>query len=244
LKLVVTCVVLLATVGAVWSIKLVPRMSVVVLTFVGFIVYRTLYAVEPYFMWYLPPFMAICFLLSGAGVSWIAQQSAITATGISLAVLLPYAIQLPFTLPLDRMVQYNIEDDVRIKVGKELNSLMGPADTAVLEPLGFIGWEARNKTIYDCPGLGSPKAFAAFKHAARRHAGCDHTMIGMVKVLNPTFVVLRPIELAEFTKKMPDFTNEYEAISSIDAEPGLRVARWGLSYMSIDMHFQIFRHRQ
>jgi hypothetical protein len=80
-------------------------------------------------------------------------------------------------------MQRQIEMKVRLAAGLRLSELMKPEDTAVLEPLGYIGWAARNKTIYDMPGLGSQVSVDALKAKPNP---------SLTDALRPDYAVLRP----------------------------------------------------
>ena len=76
-------------------------------------------------MWYMPPFVALLFVLTGGGITAIATGGSPAAALLAAAILAPYAMHMPFTLPLDRTVQREIEDGVRSRVGKILDGLIG-----------------------------------------------------------------------------------------------------------------------
>ena len=238
LKLIVALVVALALAGSVFSCRINRKMAAPIIATVLFFTYIIIFRVNTYFMWYLPPFMALLMFLCGIGFASIAsvwggqRQVAV----IALLLTLPYASHLPMTLYLDKMVQQEIENNVRSKVGIALNQLMKADDTVVLEPLGYIGWYAQNKTIFDWPGLGSPIAFAAAKKTRR--------MSGLIQELNPTFLVLRPRELTNCQNEIPEIMQKYDVVDRITARDGLRLSRYGLLYNILgDSDFSILaRH--
>lgn len=235
LKMIVGDVVTLAVIGAVHAVRIQPRMFAVVGFVAGFIAYRTIVRVNPYFMWYLPPFTALLFLLAAFGVSWIAMRLRPIAVAASFALVLAYATPLPYTLQLDKRMQEGIEVAVRSKTGKILNGMMSPNDTVALGPLGFIGWEAKNKTTYDFPGLASPKAFAAY----RKH----HHMTGLITELSPTFLVFRPAEWKEFNERAPALVAKYRAVAQVQADPSLSLSVGGAAYYLMDNDFIIYRRQ-
>jgi hypothetical protein len=184
-------------------------------------------------MWYLPPFLALVFLLAGVGLNWLAKLSVPAAATIGVAIAIPYAVQAPFTMPLDRRQQVNIEVAVRTKVGQRLNALMSPNDTVVLEPPGFIGLEILPRRTYDFPGLTSYHAFEAWKNY--------HHMTGLIIDLKPEFVVQRPAERAEFEGRQPELAQHYVPIETIEAPPGLKLENLGLVYYVLDNKYTIYR---
>lgn len=236
LKATVAVVVALALLGAVSALRLNNRMLAILAFLAGFFAYRVLTRVSGYFMWYLPPFTALLFLFAACGVSWIAQRQRIVAVATACALFFLYAMHLPFTLPLDRQEQAVFEEGIRLRVGEELFALMGDQDAVLLEPLGFIGWAAKNKTIYDVPGLGSPKAFAAF----RRH----RTMSGMISDLWPTFLALRPLEWDEIVARTPDIAARYEVMRTFETTAPLPLKAGSASYVAGNAKFTIYRLRQ
>lgn len=234
---IVTILLMLFFLGAFEVAKRDKRMIAPVLGIILFFVYRSFFTISNYFMWYMPPYMAMVFLIAAAGIQ------AISATGLShkilsAAVIIAYTIHLPFTLPLDRAVQQDIENQVRLPMAIRLNELMGPDDTAFMEPLGYTGWYARNKTIYDFPGLGSPIALAALKGPARGQG-----MPGVARELRPTFMVLRPNEWADIQKWLPDLAARYETVEHFRLKSPVSLKHWGLAYWVIDADYRILRLR-
>jgi hypothetical protein len=147
LQIIVASVALLAIAGSIRSLISGRRLLPVVGLVFGFAVYRTLYAIDSYLMWYLPPFTALFFFLAAYGLDWVSKTSRSAAIVVGCDIALAYAIPLFIAMPIDRAFQREIEFGVRWQVGKELNQLMKPGDTVTLEPLGYIGWVARDKTI-------------------------------------------------------------------------------------------------
>jgi hypothetical protein len=235
LKIVVALVLALALAGAVHAVRLQPRMLAVFAFLAGFAVYRVAARVNPYFMWYLPPFTALLALFAACGISWLAARQKALAVLAGCGLLGSYALHLPFSLPLDKRTQDAIETDVRTRIGKELNAMMTDQDAVLLEPLGFIGWEAKNRTIYDVPGLASPKAFASFK----RHVSIP----GMIRDLSPRFLVQRPNEWADLSRQAPDLAARYEAVRTVEAPPTLTLNVPAASYSNGDRSFTIYRLR-
>ena len=117
---------------------------------------------------------------------------------LSLGLAFAYAMHIPFSFPLERIMQREIEEKVRLAAGLRLNELMRPEDTAVLEPLGYIGWAARNKTIYDMPGLGSQVSVDALKERRRP------SVATLIDALKPNYAVLRPRELGTLKNDYPE----------------------------------------
>ena len=206
---------------------------------IGFIVYRSATVLSTYFMWYLPPFAALLFLLAAYGLSRISdvQRGLAAALGCGVAAL--YAWHIPFSFPIEKTVQAGIECDVRYRTGLRLNALMSQNDTVALEPLGYIGFAAYNKTIYDYPGLGSPITVKAL-------SGKDNeSLYEIIRALNPSYLVLRPIEVKRFHEKTPEAAARYVLVDSVTARPDLRLERWGYDSsrnLAADGTFLIYRN--
>lgn len=238
LKCVVLGVVSFSLFGAYRVLIINRRVWAIIVLVAGFFVYRTVTANGPYTMWYLPPFMALFFLLVGSGVTFAAKKAKVATLVVSLLLTISYVAPLIFVLPLDKKMQEEIEIGVRTKVGRHLNELMTSSDTAVLEPLGYIGWQARNKTIYDYPGLGSPIALEALKTKPGTGLG------GMMELLAPTFAVLRPDVANDINIYLPKTAALYETVSHIKLEKPINLTNWGLSYLLIDNDFIILKRKK
>jgi len=124
------------------------------------------------------------------------------------------------SFPRERNVQLYTNEAVETETGKRLNALMSASDTVVLEPLGYIGWAARNKTIYDSPGIGSKVSTAALLHT-------HESVWGLAAALRPTFLVMRPRELEELGASYPDVAKLYQQVDEVKAPPDYRACAWG-----------------
>lgn len=232
LQTIVATLVALALVGGVYAIRTNPRMTVPFLSLLFFFAYRITFTMEPYFMWYMPPFVALIFLFAAAGIT------AMRVLGTPLAAVLAIAYALPvfFLLPLDRTMQEAIENGVRAPLGRRLNQLMGPDDTALMEPLGYTGWNARNKTIFDFPGLAS-------RVALQSHKKSPQSMPSVINDLKPTFLALRPGELENLRKALPDTAALYQTVDHITAQQPVTLENFGAAYWLIDNDFTILKKR-
>jgi hypothetical protein len=203
--------------------------------FLSFFVYRNVTVLNSYFMWYLPPFVALAFLVAGFGLSRLSRRLPKVGIAIGVAIGFAYAAHLPFSLPLDRKVQKRIEVPVRVTTGRILNGLMTEKDTVVLEPLGFIGWEAFNKTVYDFPGLGSKIAARAVQDPTHR------SLVGLVDALQPTFLCFRPYEVAKLKRDFPETAAKYALVTTIRTPSKVRLSKGGYQYAVFDDEFRILR---
>jgi hypothetical protein len=165
LKAIVALVLLLFLGGLVISAMRKPGLLIAGVAFIGFVAYRNSIIMNSYYMWYLPPFTALLFIVAGYGLSELAAKARWPAIALGMILAISYALHIPFSMPLDKKVQETIEVNVRERTGYSLAGMMkNPDDMVVLEPLGFMGLAAFNKTVYDYPGLGSKVAVRATKH--------------------------------------------------------------------------------
>jgi hypothetical protein len=188
--------------------------------------------VQPYFMWYTPPFMALTFVTIAYGVSAINRASEAGAVIVAAVLVVAYASHLPFTLPLDRAQQIAIEDNVRHQTGVALRAMMKPGDTVLLEPLGYIGSQVRDRTVYDIPGLASDTVLRA---KVKLGEG------GMFEAIHPDFMVLRPQEVARIGGEAPGFLDGYSKRATFQSAVGDDLSFHGLTYkVEVDSVFYIY----
>lgn len=236
LKAIVTLVLLLFAGGLVISAIRKPALLIAGAAVIGFVAYRNSTILNSYYMWYLPPFVALLFIVAGYCLSELAARARWPAIGLGMILAFAYALHLPFSMPLDKKVQEKIEVEVRQRTGYMLAGLMkNPDDTVVLEPLGFMGLAAFNRTVYDYPGLGSKVAVRAVKNLS------PPRVAGLVHALQPTYAVLRPNEFGDLTRRFPETAARYELAARMRAAPGLTLRNMGYSYRVIDHDFRILR---
>jgi hypothetical protein len=232
---VVLGVIALALIGLAASVWTRPKLITIAGLVVLFVAYKTGSVIDRYYMWYLPPFMAVLFVFVALGIARIGRLTEIGAVAIVAIVVAAYATPFLWSLELDRRTQVEIEQGVRTVVGRKLNQLMGRDDTVVLEPLGFVGWEARNKTIYDFPGLGSRIAVSALRDVS--HASLET----LAAALRPTFLMLRPAELAALRSAYSDVAAAYEPVDGARLAGPANLRFLGLSHLTVDDDFTILR---
>ena len=81
-----------------------------------------------YFEWYGVPVVAVTVILAAIGLDRLTRLCRTAAVAVPATVLaLAYAIQIPFTLPLEARVQHEIEDKVRQPLGGYLGEVRRPA---------------------------------------------------------------------------------------------------------------------
>ena len=236
LKAIVAIVVLLFLAGAVTAAIRKPVLLLPTAAVCGFLVYRNTTILNSYYMWYLPPFLALLFIVAAYGLSQLSEHVPRSAAVLGVGVAVCYALHLPFSMPLDRKVQASIDVDVRERTGYLLSTMMiNPEDTVVLEPLGFMGWAAFNKTVYDYPGLGSRIVVQTMKNL-------PHPKIAdLIDALRPTYAVLRPYERRDFVRRFPETASRYEVASRIRTKPDFALRNMEYAYRVIDNDFSILR---
>jgi hypothetical protein len=236
-ELVASLAIALACAG-VWAAARRDRLWVLPAVFVaGFFAYVVILLVPGYFMWYLPPVMAVVFLYVGAGLDELLRQRHRWRVGVAVLLLVAYAFHIPFTFPLERRVQHQVEDAVRRPIGRYLDHVMTPDDGVVLEPLGYIGFEALGHTTWDYPGLSSKVVtdeLSSLPHDER-------TMDRLVVDLRPRYVVFRAVEYSEFSEAWPDVAAKYDVVRRFDADPRLDLTIGPVNYGSADLHFVVLR---
>ena len=238
LKGIVYTISALFAVGVASSIKKKDyKFIVLVLTVLSFFAYRTLSTINPYFMWYLPPFLALFFVIAASGISAISSSYRAPAAVFSILIVVFYGMHYPTTLSFEKMVQNDIDNAVRSEVGRRLNTLMNESDTVFLEPLGYIGIEIRGKTTYDFPGLSSPKVIATIRDLPQVRMG------GVVERLKPTFIVFRAEEIAELNSYFPMVASQYKIIDHIKAQEEVRWDRGYYARYPWDTEFFILKRQ-
>lgn len=235
LKGVLATLLVLLALGLVFAARQKSILLAVGAALAGFLFYRNSTIQNSYYMWYLPPFVALAFLVAGYGLSQVGSRFPGFAWIIGPGIAFCYALHMPFSFPLEKKVQREIEIAVRDRAGRILDRMMTKDDTAVLEPLGFIGWAARNKTLFDFPGLGSKISVATVKNLS------PPTVPAMIDALHPTYAVLRPPEFDELIQRFPATAAKYEEAARILAKPGVRFHAMGYAYFNGDTDFRILR---
>jgi hypothetical protein len=258
LKAIALTVVGLAVLGAIttWNRRSWrPAIAVVVL----FALYKLIFLTLGYFEWYGVPPLAVLILLAAAGLDRVTRLLAaalsriVTVTPSQLAALpvvclaLAYAIQLPFSIPLEARVQHDIEDKVRVPLGEYLGQVVKPGQTITSESSGYVGYYT-NGTLYDFPGLVSTTAVDAERRVDANW--WDPGPLGpatpelLARVLHPDWLVLRSPEVARMVQRYPDILRQYRPVRRFQvsaAQSSLSLG--GLSLANPDRAFIVFRRK-
>ena len=131
-----------------------------------------------------------------------------------------------------------IEDGLRRKIGEWLHENASPGDTVFMEPLGYIGYFSGLRT-YDFPGLSSPKVVEAISRL-----GLDYAPL--IRELKPTWLVLRPREMAAIHNVNPMLLQwDYAPVQTFDRRAAVKqLDVHGLGYIEYDAAFMVFKRRQ
>jgi hypothetical protein len=196
-----------------------------------------LHQIYPY-PWYLPPW-ALLAAIAWAGALALpiaSSRYAISAgrivagllIGISLCLLLVCAWQ-------NRVQQRLIENGVRREVGLWLSAQASAHDTVFLESLGYIGYFSGLKML-DFPGLSAPEV-------TRVLANGDHSYASVIATFKPTWLVLRPQEIAQEHLVESPVWRQYRPVYQRSAQSQLDAIRWlpGRAWLESDADFIVLR---
>ena len=194
------------------------------------------------FPWYSPPWLVLAALAlaltfdaaaASARPRWLASTARIVA---ALAIVAQLSILIGTAWEM-RVQQRYIENQVRRSIGEWLARTAAPTDTLFLEPLGYIGYYSRLKT-YDYPGLSSSEVVATVHSGARRFTE-------VIARLHPTWLVLRPFELANPAAPQNAALRDYEYVRQWNVRPELDAIRFlpGREWLEHDAQF-IVLHRK
>jgi hypothetical protein len=196
------------------------------------------------FAWYVPPWsflaaMAVAIIADAAlsaseraarrTLSSMLRITVLSVIAVQFAVLLATAWQM-------RIQQRTIEDNGRHAIGDWLRTHAEKGDTVFMEPLGYIGYFSQLKT-YDFPGLSSREVVAAIHSGAKRYAD-------VVARLNPTWLVLRPVQNARQGFDPQGKIPGYHEVRRWDAQPQLDAIRFlpGRRWLEYDATFILYHH--
>ncbi|MDR2673514.1 MAG: hypothetical protein LBC18_01230 [Opitutaceae bacterium] len=211
------------------------------IVFMLFVLYNCMFVHTTYYMWYLPPFTALAAMTAAIGINAVFERKKAAGWLIVSVLVLLYLLPLPFLFSIEKQAQEFVENGVRKKVGERLSDLMGDTDTAVLEPLGYIGYYGRNKTIYDMPGLGSKIAVASLKKRPAANGTIAYGLAWLCQDLRPSFAVLRPAEHRAIREILPDFDKEYQLLETIGTQNYMHQSGPLVVDRGLDACFIIFR---
>lgn len=192
------------------------------------------------FPWYLPPWSVLAAIVLGLALDapagrWPRLRPALrilgaVIVGVQVGIWLATAWQM-------RIQQEAVETGVRRQIGELLAREARPHDTVFMEPLGYIGYFSRMKTL-DFPGLSSPEVVAAVRRGATSYSA-------LITELKPDWVVLRPVEAQRADILRHRVLDDYILIKSWDARPRLNAVAYlpGRPWNEFEASFQLYRRR-
>jgi hypothetical protein len=238
LKLVALAVLALALLGAVSSWRFGPWRAATVYVAL-FVVYKFYFLPNYYFEWYYPPVLALLFFLCALGIQRLAAPIPRLAAAAAASVAILFALHMPFSFPLEATIQKRIEDRVRAPLGAYLGRVVKPGESITSESSGYVGWDT-NALFYDFPGLTSKTVY----NVLRETNGTYTNVCGVVYLLHPDWVVLRPFELAFCRSINPRTLAHYRFDRRFRvSEASSSLEHWGLAFDDIDRDFILLRRR-
>ena len=112
--------------------------------------------------------------------------SAALAAACLLVLGVPLAWHLR-SITRDIVTAQRLEDEVRKPLGQWLAANAGPAETVMLEPIGYIGYHSRLRVL-DIIGLVSPQVIPCYRSTEANPLAC------IVERNRPDWLVLRTAE--------------------------------------------------
>lgn len=204
-----------------------------------FATYRLLTLPEGYYEWYYPPVTALVALCAGLGITYVHRLARKTGIVLSVGLFAVFALPLPSMIVLDSRIQHDIEDRVRVPMGKWLNVNVPPGESVTSESAGYVGYFGRVK-LYDYPGLTSKETLAIMKRLGPER----NSLFELVRAAGSDFVVLRPSERQAFQEQFGDVADDYKEVASFGVPFEQTKLEWGgVAMVNIDREFVVMRRR-
>ena len=259
LKLVAWVVLALAAVGvaANWRRRALWAAIAYVLLFIA---YKFVFLTIAFFDWYGVPAAALIMLFAAAGLDRVAKwsagvlrpriglRSAYFAAVPAVCLAIAYSVQLPFAIPIEARVQHDIEDRVRLPLGKYLGRVIPEGQSFTSESSGYVGYYT-NGTLYDFPGLVSKTVLERFDEYGAKSWPETTSLFRarspqlVIQLLRPDWLVLRPSEWMTLKNLFPEAAREYRPVRRFAVATGdVFFESGGLVVRNIDADFTVFRH--
>lgn len=134
-----------------------------------------------------------------------------------------------------RVQQKEVENGVRMQIGKWLKGQIGENDRIYLECLGYIGYFSGGKML-DYPGLASPSVTKLLKNG--------RNFVTVIEPLQPEWIVLRPDEFkgmyqSAYFRNNYDLAKVFTSVEKIKAYKHLP----GESVLLHDASFLVFKEK-
>ncbi len=192
------------------------------------------------FPWYVPPWSLLGVIALAFGAEALAgrwpRTLPVVRTVAALIVVAQAGMWLATAWQM-RVQQAVVESGMRRAIGEWLGRNARPGETVFLEPLGYIGYYSRLKTL-DFPGLSSAEVVAAVRGGAKSYAA-------LIEKLQPDWVVLRPVEAAREDFKRRPVLNDYDLVRSWDVLPQLEAVTYlpGRPWNEFEARFLLYRRK-
>jgi hypothetical protein len=197
--------------------------------------------------WYYPPAAMCCSLVLVQGLFTLADASrrrlpaarGIVATALGFTALFMASLLIASAWEM-RTQQRVIEDGNRVAIGLWLKSRVQDGERVYLEPIGYIGYFS-DACILDWLGLVSPEVVRL------RRQGLDNAT--MIPVLNPEWVVLRPMDIVWMGRVKAhtgyDFSSHYEQADVFDRRQELAKVAFlpGRDWLNWDAAFFVYKRK-
>ncbi len=194
------------------------------------------------FPWYVPPWTVLAAIALGFGWDAVVQAEAARRwRGLvriaCLVVVFAQVAMLGAVAWQMRVTQTYVENGVRRPIGEWLHAHAAPGDSVFLEPLGYIGYFSKLKT-YDFPGLSSPEVVRAMRAGAVDYSS-------LIKLLRPSWVVLRPYEVYQMSASPLHALESYDEVKRWSARPQLDAVNLlpGRNWSNWEAGYVLFKRR-
>jgi hypothetical protein len=250
-RAIAVLVAVLAVIGAVATFRRwswLPTIAYLLL----FIAYKVVYLRVGYFEWYGVPAIAVLMLMAAVGLDrvcrWVSTATRDRFSPAEVAMLpalllaLIYVMPMPYRTAVETRIQHDIEDKVRQPLGEYLGRVVPTGQSLTSESSGYVGYDT-NATLYDYPGLESPTVVRALREADESgHPVLP--LVGIVHLLHPDWIVLRPGEANALLSWYPEDARQYEEVRRFTVPGGQGdVTAQGFSVRNFDRDFIVFRKK-
>jgi hypothetical protein len=248
-KAIALLIVALAIVGAISTLRRASWLPAIAYLLL-FVAYKVLYLNVGYFKWYGVPAVAVLLLMAAVGLDRLSRWASAAIQGRlrpayiaalpALLLALVYAWPLPYRTEVEARVQHDIENKVRDPLGRYLGEVVRPGQTITTESSGYVGYYT-NGTLYDYPGLESPKVVSALREAKESgHAVLP--VVGVATLLHPDWLVLRPSEAQVLATWYPATARQYREVRRFTVPGGLApICARSFCVHNYDRDFIVFR---
>jgi hypothetical protein len=154
------------------------------------------------------------------------------------ALMLGSAIagNLAFTIPLNAIVQQQVENRVRVSLGEYLAHVVQGGEAVLTESSGYVGYYS-GATLWDYPGLISKVSAEALAAIPPSRRGYPDVLGLLIEKLHPHWLVLRQIEITAIQRSSPLALLGYRDLRHFAVSVPIEFG--GLSWANIDENFWV-----